>query len=739
MALSSTPTATEIQDLARSMNALTTDLLIGRQTMNDFVKLTGAYLEETKLISEEATEQKAAMKDVVDLASRLGTVYLKQEQVQRRINENTARTAIIQDRIVAAQADMQNLINNNNALEYEKIDTLAVQLVFLQKQIVAEQIIADKTKEIYDNINAANAAVFEMENNMGLVGKLFKTISETGFLKNLINSNKILKDIEKSAKAGGTRMEMMKAGAKSFGEELKRVATDPVSLLTAGMLITQKILSTFYDLVKKAFTAVLEMSKGVTQLGNNMALSKEAAQGMYSVFRGISEEGKVLNGSLDSAFLSITNQSDALIGLQQAFGTSAMLSDEMLQNQILLTKQMGMEADEAAGIQKLGMLNKQSAESILNSAVKNNTASISYRKIISEIAKVNAEISAAYKNNPDLLAKAVVQASKLGMTLEETRKVADSLLDFESSISNELEAELLTGKQLNFEKARALALDGKSAEAAAELMKQMGGINGLTQLNVIQRAAMAKSIGMTSEELTKAAQQQEILNALGVDNTKQLQNRYDQLISMNKTTEAAALLDDIRKQKNGDMMAQDISRASLSQRFEESMTRIKEIFVNIASGPITTILESFAKLLQHTTLIKVLMVSLATVAAAFAASMVTAAIASVITTGGASLAAAAIVGGATLLAGTALAVSDSAISPSGQVMISTPKGMIKPDPNDSIITTTNPQALLGGNGSGAGVENKLDTMITLMSKGGNVFIDSVRAGTAQGMSYNSYA
>ena len=44
----------------------------------------------------------------------------------------------------------------------------------------------------------------------------------------------------------------------------------------------------------------------------------------------------------------------------------------------------------------------------------------------------------------------------------------------ESSIQSEMEAELLTGKDLNLERARAAALNGDAAALAAEISSQIG-------------------------------------------------------------------------------------------------------------------------------------------------------------------------------------------------------------------------------------------------------------------------
>ena len=81
----------------------------------------------------------------------------------------------------------------------------------------------------------------------------------------------------------------------------------------------------------------------------------------------------------------------------------------------------------------------------------------------------------------------------------------DTLLDFESSIEKEMEASLLIGTQLNVNNARRLALEGDLAGAARDVVSQIGGQAELNRMNVIQRRALADSIGVSVEELSKLA------------------------------------------------------------------------------------------------------------------------------------------------------------------------------------------------------------------------------------------
>jgi hypothetical protein len=89
-------------------------------------------------------------------------------------------------------------------------------------------------------------------------------------------------------------------------------------------------------------------------------------------------------------------------------------------------------------------------------------------------------------------------------------------LNFEDSIAAEMEAELLTGKQLNFEKARELALQGKTAEAAQLLVDQVGGVEEFNKLNIIQQEALAKTLGMNRQGFSEMLLAQEKnVNAAG--------------------------------------------------------------------------------------------------------------------------------------------------------------------------------------------------------------------------------
>ncbi len=92
--------------------------------------------------------------------------------------------------------------------------------------------------------------------------------------------------------------------------------------------------------------------------------------------------------------------------------------------------------------------------------------------------------------------------------LSKAEDIASSLLNIEDSLSAEMEAELLTGKELNLEKAREAALNGDVATLQAEIAKNAGSIEEFNNLSVISQEAYAKALGMSRQDLGKMLKDQ---------------------------------------------------------------------------------------------------------------------------------------------------------------------------------------------------------------------------------------
>lgn len=224
----------------------------------------------------------------------------------------------------------------------------------------------------------------------------------------------------------------------------------------------------------------------------------------------------------------------------------------------------------------------QTNEDILNTVIRTTNeqkrqfgGTLSQQKILQKVSTVSGDILTRFKGNTAELTKAVIQADRLGLTLEQVDKIGESLLNFESSIENELKAELLTGKAINLEKARSAALSGDTVKLTNEIAKQVGGIHQFEKLNVIQRKAYAEAFGMSASEMGDMLRKREFENKLG--------------LTGKETAEEQLRLAKERGITIEESVKKDLEAKSLAELQKYTFEKLKSILEKIASGPMKTI------------------------------------------------------------------------------------------------------------------------------------------------------
>ena len=534
-----------------------------------------------------------------------------------------------------------------------------------------------------------------------------------------------------------------KSSAEGFAAGGKALASAFKEMLGPAAVIAG-IVKAFQMLVQLGF----QVSKQVTEIGKSMGLSKEQSFLVRDNFKNIS-------ASSENILVNTNSLVEAQSQLQDSLGVSARFTAGQLQDQIMLTKQVGLQAESAQVIQEFGLANNKTADENL-AAIVGQTASLAKqtgiqldnRKVVSDVAKVEGQLRLIYQNNPGLIAKAVVQAKQLGMTVEQTKKSAQSLLDFEQSIGNELEAELLTGKDLNLERARALALQGKTVEAAAEIARQVGSAAEFGRMNVVQQEAFANSIGMTTDELANSLIQRENLAKLGSQTRKEIEREAEALRKRGEVEKANQLLSSVGNEEEA---LAALKRIDDQAKFNAAVEKLKSLFADLAepisriTGPLVGAVELMVKGFP------IIAGAAAAIATGLAASAIRAGILAVqtsIAAGSAITLASAttlgiglisiVAGIATGMAALSSAQSDAAagaesVKPKTQLA----EGGIVTKPTTALIGEAGPEAVVPLNKSlnttSKGVEDRLDALIAAVSKGGNVYMDTNKVGQVNNM------
>lgn len=253
--------------------------------------------------------------------------------------------------------------------------------------------------------------------------------------------------------------------------------------------------------IQKIITGFLEVNKASVELER---LTGQNSQALAGANFEVASTVDVLKVAVE-----LTEQLG--INAQNAFSSDVLAGAAGLKNE------MGLAADEAGGLAVMAQTTTGDINGMVDGIVettsafnKANRAAVSQGQVLKDVAKASDSIKLSLGNNPQLLAKAASAARRLGLELKDVDQIADSLLNFEESISNELEAELLTGKQLNLNTARELALKNDLAGVGNEIFKNSADINEFGKMNRIQQEAYAKALGLTKDQLARIAFQKAI-------------------------------------------------------------------------------------------------------------------------------------------------------------------------------------------------------------------------------------
>lgn len=352
-------------------------------------------------------------------------------------------------------------------------------------------------------------------------------------------------------------------------------------------------------LFKSILGFALKADEQTTELAKSLGISKDQARGLYQNFSDYA-------ASANDSFVTTTKLLEAQSQLSEQLGISVKYSGKQAEDFSRLTKLMGLSAEQAGKLAKLSIVNGTSIEATTKSIIRGSAASqrsnriaIDQRTILKDVANLSEGILIKFQGNPEALGAAVVQAKKLGLTLDQVDKVGESLLNWESSIENELKAELITGKQINLEKARYAALTGDQATLMAELSNQVGTLNDYQNMNVIAQKSLAEAFGMSRDEMSKMLLDQEKANKLGDASKLTLDAQLEALKAQGEPLDSA--------------LYKQIQQQSIQEKFNNAVEKMQDLIGNLVAGPLGQLIDGFADLAKHSGVIVSAMITLASI------------------------------------------------------------------------------------------------------------------------------
>jgi len=262
------------------------------------------------------------------------------------------------------------------------------------------------------------------------------------------------------------------------GQTIGSFVTNPLTIATA-LLVG---FNAQQESIAKEFGAI-----GVTEFRDELAgasqefvqLGMEGSEALTTI--------KSLGTEFGISFEAATNLADSVADLSVSTGLAATDSTKLLG---ALTTIGGLSEDAALNFSK-------SAEQL---AIANGIAPNVILKDIADNTETFAKFS---QTGTQGLARAAIQARKLGVELSDVAGAMEGMLDFQSSLNAEVEASVLLGRNLNLQKARELSLAGDIEGFQTEILKQVGSEAEFNKMNVLQKKALASATNMSVEALSK--------------------------------------------------------------------------------------------------------------------------------------------------------------------------------------------------------------------------------------------
>jgi len=291
-------------------------------------------------------------------------------------------------------------------------------------------------------------------------------------------------------------------GLKNLGEGAKAV-------------VQERAFQTLADLVQDVtdqITILEQRNRGLqTSLRLNIENAAKLGEQIDKLSGSYGISSKLLRDYVGSLNSVVKGNANYLTGLKDAGAEGKKFNEVILKqydrNRLLL----GLTEEQANAYTKFLAVQGATAEETekYNDALAAVASQIEattnqtgvYADILTQIAEAGPTIQTAYAGAAEELARAATKANRLGVTFKDLVSISNKFLDIESSISNELELQLLGGKKINSEKFREAAVNQdleSMAEALTEIIEQQG---EEVIKNRFQREALAATLGIEEDKL----------------------------------------------------------------------------------------------------------------------------------------------------------------------------------------------------------------------------------------------
>lgn len=588
----------ELLDLLKKRQGIEKDTL---EDSRDFANVLQSQAKEIKEQVIQRNKLNSLSRSIVKQAEELYSINQDELGTAKNINDLAKKRQDLEKSQIQLSSFLGTIKTGNAQTDADINRSIKDQILNTQKLLKETKEVENTSNKIANSFGVktfgALSDITKKIPGLNRFSKPFEDAAEAARKQSLINNDSLILQSGK----GLTKEKIKQLG---FEKELNGLTGKAAANKAKSLGLEIKTSNTFLAGIKsigpslaKAFgpaAIILELVQAFLKLDN---LAGDTAKSMgisYSQATKLNSEFNSIANKSGNIFVTTKGINESFNQINSALGTNGKLSEEILVSQTELVKQAFYSVEAATMLSKLslatGKPTKEITAEFLGQAkalnLTNKTA-INEKQLLESISKVSKNVLATFAGQPGKLAEAAYEAKKLGLELNQIEAIQNSLLDIESSIAAEFEAEVITGKQLNLERARYFALTNDLGGLAKELAAQDITSAKFSKMNAIEQEAIAKAMGMSKDTMGGMLLEQEAISKLSQGDTEENRKKLAMLKERGFSMQSIAEL-------GQEELDRQMESASMQDKFNASVEKLKEVFVGVAQSlmPILDILSS---------------------------------------------------------------------------------------------------------------------------------------------------
>jgi hypothetical protein len=568
----------QVHILRDALNQVNEELVDMDGEIGDLQDAWQSVVEEVNAYSNAQRQSKKEISNINELSQKLkahqkGINTLSSEEI-KKIGEKVSMSKEI---LSSNQAILEQQIRDLELKKQTQVLTTKENNELVNKKILVANINGMLTNQVglltntEQKIEEQYQTQLKVEKSMGVMHGLLKGIQKIPIIGQLVDSKEILDKTEEKLKLLGPNAGKWERGIVAVNSVLGETRKQLIS----GILNPANLINGAIVMLIKAFKGV---DDGAGKMAKSMNITYSEA---LNVREGLTEAANATGDNVVTA----QRLQDTLLAINETTGIRVTSNSKDLETMTKMREQAGFLDAESINLQKTAKLNNTTVDQnnikILGTIKlynAKNKLGLNEKTILKDVANMTSSLKLSLGNNVEKMTESAAKAKEFGINLSQAESISKGLLNFESSISDELSAELLLGKDLNFERARGLALNGDIAAASTEILNQVGSAKKFGDMNVIQQEQIAKAVGMQRDELAQSLEDKEYALQLGAKEGQSAQARYQEL--RNQGMSQAQIQAEYGETANQQMYEQQ----SIQERFNDTVLKLQDIFVGVADA-----------------------------------------------------------------------------------------------------------------------------------------------------------